>query len=74
MKEYIIKVADDKMDIMGGMLLMEPAKELVRCRDCKYWFDHAEQCDNPYSGAYIEGCVTADWYCADGKKRDIDGK
>lgn len=35
--EYIIKVDDEKRDIMGGMPLEEQPKELVRCKDCYYF-------------------------------------
>lgn len=34
--EYIIKVDDTKADIMGGIPLEEPPKELVRCPECVY--------------------------------------
>lgn len=35
-REYIIKVDDTKTDIMGGIPLEEPPKELVRCPGCVY--------------------------------------
>ena len=35
-REYIIKVDESKPDITGGVPLTEPAKELVRCKDCKH--------------------------------------
>ena len=37
MKEYIIKVDEEKKDIMGGMPLMDKPQELVRCKDCIYY-------------------------------------
>lgn len=36
MKEYIIKVDEDKKDIMGGMPLADKPKELIHCKDCKH--------------------------------------
>lgn len=42
--------------------------ELVRCKECKYWEEESTFCLNK------EGCygseTTADWFCADGKRKD----
>ena len=72
-REYIIKVDEDKKDIMGDCPLVEKPKELVRCKDCKYGEDW---------GALI-ACGKArgfglthdkDWFCADGVQKDGDGE
>ena len=71
MKEYIIKIDEDKKDIMGNCPLVEKPQELVRCKDCK-------KCDlpeeEPYEDGYCSRCgyVKMDWFCADGRKRDED--
>lgn len=60
--EYIIKVDDEKRDIMGGMPLEEQPKELVRCKDCKHrgtW-----QCWQYFIGHKTED----DFFCADGER------
>ena len=60
MKEFIIKI-HDKPDIMGGYSLIEKAKELIRCKDCK-WNNGYTGCDKyliPHGG---------DWFCADAEK------
>ena len=69
---YIIKVDEDKKDIMGDCPLVEKPKELVRCKDCKL--------------RYTLDCVIADfngdacspweqpddWCCAYGERKDGD--
>lgn len=67
--EYIIKIDEDKKDIMGNYPLKDKPHELVRCKDCK-------KCDlpeeEPYENGYCSRCgyVTMDWFCADGEGRD----
>ena len=65
--EYIIKVDDEKRDIMGGMPLEEQPKELVRCKDCKHWHDDGiiTTCDKNVGNGF-----KADWFCADGEPKD----
>ena len=57
MKEYIIKVDEDKKDIMGNMPLIDKPQELVRCKDCKF----REECME-------KEMYDPEWYCADGKR------
>lgn len=75
MKEYIIKIDDDKKDIVGNYPLVEKPKELVRCKDCKYahktYNGDCKYCDmftdddwNP-----IEFYRSGEWFCADGERR-----
>lgn len=43
--------------------------ELVRCKDCKY----GRTAVSAYADMYCERlgrCVTADWFCADGEKKE----
>ena len=66
MKEYIIKVDEDKKDIMGNCPLVEKPQELVRCKDCK-WFSEKGFCKHPNGGA---GNIRSEnWFCADGERK-----
>ena len=65
MKEYIIKVDEEKKDIMGGMPLVEQAKELIRCKDCKK--RESWECWQYFFGRIK---IPDDWFCADGEKRE----
>ena len=73
-KEYIIKVDKSKHDIMGSVPLMEPPKELIRCKECKYWRklllnrggDSACHADNPIRVS------NQNWFCGDGIAKDIN--
>ena len=78
MKEYIIKVDEDKKDIMGNCPLVEKPKELIRCKDCKYASKHSSYsvfgkplyvC-NHVRQIGREGLAihTEDWFCADGER------
>lgn len=62
MKEYIIKVDESKQ--IGSVPLMEPPKELIRCRDCKR---HQENNCEVLIGVY-----NPYWFCADGERRTDD--
>ena len=57
--EYIIKVDDDKKDIVGGMPLIDKPQELVRCKDCRRYYANGGNCDQ----------VLAEWFCADGERK-----
>ena len=63
MREYIIKTADEP-DIMGGYPLVEPAVELVRCKDCRFREDEKAKASVtqylPCEGFKPYG----NWYCA----------
>ena len=65
MKEYIIKIDEDKKDIMGNCPLVEKPQELIRCKDCKHYgkaFNYC-YCD------ILNRCANEDWFCADGEAR-----
>ena len=66
--EYIIKVDESKPDIMGGVPLTEPAKELIRCRDCKH--SKSYQNGTMFGCEFGNGLREPDWFCADGEKKD----
>lgn len=40
-----------------------PLKEIVQCKDCKYWED-------PENCSVYDLERPEDWYCADGKRKD----
>ena len=42
--------------------------ELVLCDDCKYW--NKSKC--PLSDLYGETTKDPDWFCADGKRKDLE--
>lgn len=41
-----------------------PTVDVVRCKDCKYYMTIHCHCDGC--------CISPDWYCADGKRRETD--
>ena len=63
MKEYIIKVntsgklADECLNVLD-------AKEIVRCKDCKY---HDKEKDINFCDC---GNRPDDWFCADGERKE----
>ena len=63
--EYIIKVDEDKKDIMGNCPLEEKPRELVRCKDCK----HGIGDENVFVCRLKQLTAGVDWFCADGERR-----
>lgn len=44
MKEYIVAVEDDEMDYEEHFIkYIREQKELIRCKDCRYWSAEIEQ-------------------------------
>ena len=84
MKEYIIKVDEDKKDIMGNMPLIDKPQELVRCKDCKHrpkkpdWANYESgfdiefpdgKCPCQCSGdEWYSWYPEDDWFCAEGER------
>ena len=70
MKEYIIKVDENKKDVTGGMPLMDRPQELVRCKDCKHYRYYGLS-EETVSECKIDHCENpdTDWFCADGERR-----
>ena len=80
-REYIIKVDEDKKDIMGDCPLVEKPKELVRCKDCKYCREaHYEEdgeppiiklkCENKYGLCRYQ--AEPDGFCSHGERKGGD--
>lgn len=49
----------------GQTLPTVDAVSVVQCKDCKYYMTIHCPCDGC--------CISPDWYCADGERRDNDG-
>lgn len=68
MKELIIKVDEEKMDIEGNAPVVDRPQELVRCKDCK----HGEDWGVLIACGKARGFgLTHDknWFCADGERK-----
>ena len=63
-REYIIKIDEDKKDIMGNCPLVEKPQELIRCKDCKK--RNSWECWQYFFGRIK---IPDDWFCADGERR-----
>lgn len=71
MTEWIVLAEKELEEEEVAYLKDHGARELVRCKDCKY-FD-GEGCDNVSS--ICKGIDTyADWFCAEGRKKDGETK
>ena len=74
MTEYIIKVDEDKKDIMGNCPLVEKPKELIRCKDCKHWsaerINDFNKCRRWINVGVKNFATIGEWFCADGERRD----
>lgn len=73
MKEAIIQYNDDP-DTDGNHMVIS-WKPLVRCKDCKHLIDDPLFMDDGYcrkmrEDYYIKFKPNADWFCADGEKKD----
>ena len=67
MKEWIIQVGVD-----GLLINSTPLQELVRCKDCKFAFQHWNnlyRCDNYHGTPNGYGEHQGDWFCADGERK-----
>jgi hypothetical protein len=68
-KELIIKVDEEKMDIEGNAPVVDRPQKLVRCKDCK----KGEQSVLPNRHLWCrihEFYREPEWFCADGEKRN----
>jgi hypothetical protein len=63
MKELIIKVDEEKMDIEGNAPVIDKPQELVRCKDCKFFGSDGHYCKIRGIGRPLEG----DDFCFDGR-------
>ena len=83
-REYIIKVDEEKKDIMGDCPLEEKPKELVRCKDCKHkpTDNHIEtnvgllcfpcfpddMCPYNIDDPFYSSFPEDDWFCHNGER------
>lgn len=70
-REYIVKIADDVTED-DDVLYGKPAKELIRCKDCKYWQTNTQFCTR-WSAPFATQHTSPNWYCADAERKDGDG-
>lgn len=49
-----------------------PLKEIVTCKECKYWQKRTQFCLK-LSGLNVANRTPPEWYCAGGEKRDGGG-
>lgn len=61
-REYIVKIADDVTED-DDVLYGKPAKELIRCKDCRK--RGTVMCHLWFNSPMPKGS----WYCADGERR-----
>ena len=71
MKELIIIVDDEKMDIEGNAPVVDKPQELVRCKDC-ICYRYYGPSEEIVSECTINHCKNpdADWFCADGERKE----
>lgn len=60
------KTVDDAID------LLTERKTIVRCGDCKYYKNGFCYNPNTYDDVIMCGNTVPDWFCADGKRREIN--
>ena len=75
MREFIFREQETTIPVKGKRLVIYA--ELVRCKDCR-WGEPTKNAfgedsiicgnDDTYIDRYIT--VSADWFCADGERRD----
>ena len=71
MKELIIKVDEEKMDIEGNAPVVDRPQELVRCKDCKYRFVDGDNVRFNMCLLNHNKVQPDDWFCADGERKEI---
>lgn len=52
-----------------ALKVLKEHPEIIRCKNCK-WFSEKGFCKHPDGGA--GNIRTADWFCADGKRREVE--
>lgn len=73
MKEIIIEVPDRfGQELKPEKVNSEIKGELVRCGDCIHYKDGFCYNPNTFDAEKTCGNTTPDWYCADGKRREVD--
>ena len=73
MKEIIIEVPDRfGQELKPEKVNSEIKGELIRCGDCKHYKDGFCYNPNTFDAEKTCGNTTPDWYCADGKRREVE--
>ena len=49
--------------IRDALALLKEQEAVVRCKDCKYYMTIHCTCDGC--------CISPDWFCADGKRKEV---
>ncbi len=62
MGEYIVHISREEIE----KVFEEKPRELVRCKDCRYWVPGKNECHNINSYMQYRPCFK-DWFCADGE-------
>ena len=67
MKEVIIKYFGDKIE---SHEIVEEVGELIRCKDCKHYWENAGMCTN--AEFPVNGSVVPNDYCSRAERKDHD--
>lgn len=57
----------DPVEGIKNLPTVEPAAEVVRCKDCKWWTGQKCKNINGANGPVLNG----DWFCCSGEKKDV---
>lgn len=68
LKQDIAKVMPSRIEV--NLIVDAQPEAIVRCKDCKHWDADEHDC-NIKTGWFACG---ADWYCADGERKEGDGE
>lgn len=68
MKEYIVPIHDDTNGLacVSFRELRRGYRELIRCKDCKWWNDGKQECIEWYDSPY----APADGYCFRAERKE----
>ena len=55
--------------VTDAIAMLKELPEIVRCKNCK-WFSEKGFCKHPDGGA--GNIRPADWFCGDGKRREVE--
>ena len=79
MVEVVMKVDDEFWDNITQLTVFKEKKEIIHCKDCKYWQEPVEQDGYKYPSqctrderAYMEECailMDADDFCSRGERK-----
>ena len=71
MKEVIMQQTEEMTTFGSVWKRFEPVKELVRCKDCRWWHENP-LCKGMGDCGQANGIAMKphDWFCADGKRKE----